>query len=101
MGYPRRGRVSGGAEDTYPAGGVFDDRQHVQSGPPSVEASKKSAAMMASAWERRNAAQVCEVRVAAGVTHEDGRVGSPAGAATLKVYEVWDNLPHSGGPNCG
>jgi hypothetical protein len=29
MGYPRRGRVGGGAEDAYPAGGALDDRQDI------------------------------------------------------------------------
>src|SRR2546421_9468362 len=32
LGYPGCGGVSGGAEDTYPSGGVFDDRQYGQSG---------------------------------------------------------------------
>jgi hypothetical protein len=32
LGNPRRGRVGGGAENAYPAGRVFDDRQDVQPG---------------------------------------------------------------------
>jgi hypothetical protein len=28
LGHPRRGRMGGGAEDMYPAGGVLDDLQH-------------------------------------------------------------------------
>jgi hypothetical protein len=32
LGHPRCGGVGGSAEDPYPAGGVFDDRQDVRSG---------------------------------------------------------------------
>ena len=30
LGYPGGGRVRGGAQDADPAGGVFDDREHIQ-----------------------------------------------------------------------
>jgi hypothetical protein len=51
--------------------------------PVRVEVSKKSAAMMASAWERRNGAQVCDVRWGAGSMPACLRISHTVDAATL------------------
>jgi hypothetical protein len=51
--------------------------------PVSVTASNKSAARMAWAWERRNAAQVVEVRSGAGSMPASLRISQTVDAATL------------------
>src|SRR4030095_5362323 len=51
--------------------------------PVRVTASKKSAAMMASAWERKNAAHVCDVRCGAGSMPASLRISHTVEAATL------------------
>lgn len=51
--------------------------------PVRVTVSKKSAARMASAWERRNAAQLCEVRSGAGSIPASLRISHTVEEATL------------------
>ncbi|GAA0920638.1 hypothetical protein Vau01_115600 [Virgisporangium aurantiacum] len=70
------------AEDPDPAGGVFDDGQHVQPRAVRVTVSKKSAAMIASAWPRRNVAHVVAVRSGAGSVPASLRISQTVDAAT-------------------
>jgi hypothetical protein len=51
--------------------------------PVSVTASKESAATIASAWERTNAAHVSEVRCGAGSTPASVRISQTVDAATV------------------
>jgi hypothetical protein len=51
--------------------------------PVRVTTSKKSAASIASAWERRNVAQVCEVRCGAGSIPASRRISQTVDAATF------------------
>jgi hypothetical protein len=51
--------------------------------PVKVTVSKKSAARMASAWERRNVAQLPEVRSGAGSTPASLRISQTVEAAIL------------------
>jgi hypothetical protein len=83
LGDPRGGGMRGGAQDADAAAGVLDNARTYMRAPASVTTSKKSAARIASAWERRNVAQVCEVRRWAGSMPASRRISQTVEAATL------------------
>jgi hypothetical protein len=83
LGDPDRTRVGGGAEDPHAPGGVLDDREDVHPRAGRLTASKKSAARIAWACERKNVAQVCDVRSGAGSMPASLRICHTVEAATL------------------
>ena len=83
LGDPGRGRVRGDDEDADPAAGVLDHREYVQSGAAQGVVSKKSQVRSASAWERRKAAHVVEVRSGAGSIPASLRICHTVDAAVV------------------
>jgi len=83
LGYPGRGRMRGGAEDTDPAGGVFDDGEDVLTLPGQVIVSMKSTARSACAWLRRRSAEEVVDRWGAGSTPSTLRISQTVEVATL------------------
>jgi hypothetical protein len=79
--------VGGRAEDADPAGAVFDDRTDVQRmysrAPVTVWVSKKSAAKIACAWPRQNAAQFWLARPGAGWMPPALQISHTVDGATL------------------
>ena len=58
--------MRGRAQDPDPAGGVPDDRQHVQAGAGQSYGLEEIAGKQSIAWERRKSAQLVEARSGAG-----------------------------------
>jgi hypothetical protein len=86
LSHPRRARVGGGAEDACRRVACSMTARTYSRVPVSVVGSKKSAAMMAWAWERRNVAQVALVR---------------RGCRGCRVdSHVLEHLPYRGAPTC-
>ena len=83
LGHPGGGRVRGGAEDADPAGGVLDDGEDVHPGAGQRDGFEEVGGEEASACERRNVAQVVEVRSGAGSMPASRRISQTVDAATL------------------